>query len=303
MKNNYSDAELLNLLQVDEKTLARFKEIQAETIAEAAARGSERKKKMKILGVSGSARSEFGMAQEKSNSESLLEFCLESCKSKDIETELIALRDFDIRPCRACYSSVNTQCHCPCSCYPKGTDKADDMSNVLYDKILEADAIIFTTPVNCFKMSSYMSLFIDRAISIDGSLSPADPEHAKDKALNMKHMKFIELTADDTVPGSGLYRRFSGKVAGIITTGHESGSSLVQSSLFMTLNHYGMLFPPFSTIYAMSSVCLPTYEDKPMVVNDCYKSECDLLAKNIVSMMRLVKNFPKTDWKNEYSAN
>lgn len=41
------------------------------------------------------------------------------------------------------------------------------MSNILYDKILEADAIIFATPVNNFKISTLMAAFIDRCISLD----------------------------------------------------------------------------------------------------------------------------------------
>jgi multimeric flavodoxin WrbA len=135
------------------------------------------------------------------------------------------------------------------------------MTNILYDKILGADAIIFATPVNNFKISALMANFIDRCISLDGSLEPADPQRPKDKKLNIKHMKFIELTADNNVLGSGMLRRFLGKVAGIIATGHEAGATLAISTLFLTLNQLGMLFPPFSCMYAMSSVCYSTYED------------------------------------------
>jgi len=91
------------------------------------------------------------------------------------------------------------------------------MSNIIYDKILSADAIIFATPVNNFNISTLMKTFIDRCISLDGSLKPANPQAPKDKELNIKHMKFIELTADYNIPGSGMLRRFLGKVAGIIT--------------------------------------------------------------------------------------
>lgn len=78
------------------------------------------------------------------------------------------------------------------------------MSNILYDKILEADAIVFATPVNNFSMSTLMKTFLDRCISLDGSLEPANLKVPKDKKLNIKHTKFIELTADDNVPGSGF---------------------------------------------------------------------------------------------------
>lgn len=303
MNKIYSNKELLEILSIDQKTLDRFKEIQKETIKEAKQRGKNKSKKIKVLGVSGSARDEFDMAQEKSNSETLLEKCLDCCKELGAETEIIPLRKFNIQHCKACYSTTNTQCHFYCSCYPKGTPTGDDMSNTLYGKILEADAIIFATPVNNFKISTPMSLFIDRCISLDGSLMPANPQTPKDKELNIKHTKFVELTADNDIPGSGFLRRFSGKVAGIIATGHEEGASLAISSLYMTLTHFGMLFPPFSNMYAMSSVCNATYKDKPIVTSECYNKDVYFLAQNVVTAAKLARNIRATDWRNDYSAN
>jgi len=299
----YTDKELLDILKVDQKTLDRFNKIQKETIKESKQREQSKNKKIKVLGISGSARDVNDMAQEKSNSETLLEKCLEHCKELGAGIEIIPLRKYNIQHCKACYSTVNTQCHFYCSCYAKGTERGDDMTNILYDKILSADAIIFATPVNNFKISTLMATFIDRCISLDGSLMPANPESPKDKELNIKHMKFIELTADDNVSGSGFLRRFSGKVAGIIATGHEEGASMAISQLFMTLNHFGMLFPPFSNMYAMSSVCLSLYQDKPVVLSDCHYKETQLLAKNIMTATNLAKKIKTTDWKNEYNAN
>ncbi len=299
----YSDQELLDLLKVDQKTLDRFKSIRQETITELNQREQTENKTIKVLGISGSARGLYDMAQEESNSENLLKECLKKCEELGAETEIVSLRDLNIKHCKACYSTVNTQCHFYCSCYPKGTEQGDDMSNLLYDKILSADAIIFATPVNNFKISSLMSLFIDRCISLDGSLKPANPDSPKDKELNIKHLKFIQLTADNDIPGSGFYRRFAGKIAGVIVTGHEEGASMAISTLFMTLNHFGMSFPPFSTMYAMSSVCVPTNEDKPRVLNNCYYTETHLLAQNIINATNLAKQTKSSTWKNEYSSN
>jgi len=303
MKIKYSDKELMELLKVDAKTLGRFKKIQEETIAEAKKLNVRKNKKIKVLGISGSARDESDMAQEKSNSETLLEKCLEDCKKMGAETELIPLRKYSIMHCKACYSTVNTQCHFYCSCYPKNTPEGDDMTNVLYDKILGADAIIFATPVNNFKISTLMAAFIDRCISLDGSLQPADPEVPKNKMFNAKHLEYIKLTADENIPGSGFLRRFSGKVAGIIVTGHEEGASMVISNLFMTLGHYGMIFPPFSNMYAMSSVCASTNEDKSVVLSECYRNEVHLLAQNIVKATNMAKNVPPFEWQVDPTAN
>ncbi len=297
-----SDQNIMKILDIDLPTLRRFQQIQKDTIQEAKSLIKNRKKKIKVLGISGSARDEFDMAQEKSNSEELLKQCLKQCGKEGVDTELISLRKYNIKYCKACYSTTNTQCHFYCSCYPKWTKIADDMSNILYDKILEADAIIFATPVNNFKISTLMATFIDRCISLDGSLQAADPKHSKNKELNIKHMKFIELTADNTIPGSGMLRRFLGKVAGIIVTGHEAWAGMTISNLFMTLNNFGMVFPPFSSMYAMASVCNSTYEDKKIVINDCYKEEVKLLAQNIIMETKLARKIDPTNRFYDYNA-
>jgi len=296
-----ADIDLKNFLDVDDKTLRRFKEIKKTTIIEAKRLG-KKIGKLKAIGISGSARDQFDMAAESSNSEFLLNQTLAELKKQGVETELIALRKYNIQPCKACYSTTNTQCHFYCSCYPRGTKTADDMSNILYDKILAADIIIFATPVNNFKMSSLMALFIDRCISLDGSLSPADPQATKNKDLNIKHTKFVETMANETIPGSGFLRRFSGKTAGIIVTGHEAGAAMVISSLFMTLNHFGMIFAPWSNMYAMSSITRPTFEDKKIVTDQVYIADAKNLAQNTLTMAKAIRK-ESINWKYDPSSN
>lgn len=303
-KVKLSEFDLMNSINATKSELMMFEKVREKAIKEAQDRDNihKNKKKIKILGISGSARALNDMAQEESNSEFLLKTALEECKKLGAEIEMIKLRDYKIEHCKACYSTCNTHCHFYCSCYPKGKP-GDDMTNILYDKILEADAIIFATPVNNFSMSTPMKAFLDRCISLDGSLSPADPKSPKNKELNIKHMKFIEATADNNIPGSGMLRRFSGKVAGIITTGHEEGASMVISSLFMTLNHFGMLFPPFSNMYAMSSYCNPTYDDKNLIENSCFVYESKLLAQNVFNSTLGLRKISPSDWKYDSHMN
>lgn len=296
-----TDEYLKNFLEIDDELLARFKEIRTETIQEAEAR-SKKAGPLKAIGISGSARDQFDMAAENSNSEFLLNQSLEELKKQGVETELIPLKKYDIKPCKACYSTTNTQCHFYCSCYPKGTATGDDMSNILYDKILSADIIIFATPVNNFKMSSMMALFLDRCISLDGSLPPADPKGAKNRELNIKHTKFVELMADDAIPGSGFLRRFSGKIAGVIVTGHEEGASMVISSLFMALNHFGMVFSPWSNMYAMSSIANPTYKDKKIVTSPVHIDNAKKLAENVLMMAKTMRK-ESISWAYDHSSN
>jgi len=297
-----TDGFLKKFLEVDDKILNRFKEIRRQTIEEAK-KLNNKGGAIKAIGVSGSARDKLDTAAEDSNSEFLLKVALDELEKNSVKTEFLALRKFDIKPCKACYSTTNTQCHFYCSCYPKGTPAGDDMSNTLYDKVLGADIIIFATPVNNFKISSMMALFLDRCISLDGSLAPADPNATKNRELNIKHTKFVELMADQKIPGSGFLRRFMGKSGGIIATGHEEGASLAISSLFMTLSHFGMGFPPWNNMYAMSSVANPTYKDKKIVNSPLYEEEARMVARNALALAKLQRGINKTDWQHDYASN
>lgn len=100
-----------------------------------------------------------------------------------------------------------------------------------------------------------------------------------------------------------MLRRFLGKVAGIIITGHEAGAGMTISSLFMTLNNFGMVFPPFSSIYALTSVCNSTYEDKKIIMNNCYEEEVRLLAHNVMTEVKSARKIDPTTWLYDYTAN
>ncbi len=291
-----------NEISIDKKTLEKFLLVQKETKKEAKEL-FKKKNKIKVLGISSSARDEFDMAGQNSNSEFLLKKALEFFSGKKIENEIIELRKYDIKPCKACYSTTNCQCHFPCSCYPKGSKQGDDMSSFLYDKILEADIIIFATPVNNFKMSSLLSLFIDRMIALDGSLSPADESARKDVSLNKKHSEFVKSFANREDIGSGFLKRLTGKVAGIIVTGHEEGASMVISSLFMTLNHFGMVFPPFSSVYALANVENSIHEDSKLIRSDFYISEVQDLSQNLLEMAKILQTKEKSIWTIDNSIN
>jgi multimeric flavodoxin WrbA len=284
----YTDEQLKKELDIDDAMLARFKEVRSNAIREAE-RLSEKTGPIKVLGVSGSSRSENDTAAENSHSEFLLKAALKEAEALGAQTDLIALREYDIQPCECCYSTSNAHCHFYCSCYPKGTPAGDDMSNIIYDKILWADAIIFATPVNNYKISSRMALFLDRCISLDGSLEPANPDATKDRELNIKHSKFIQMMGDPNIPGSGFYRRFTGKVAGMISTGHEEGASMAQSQLFMAFNNFGMLYPPHCFMYAMSSIIRATYEDTPIVQDKDYVADAKIVARNVFAATKMAR--------------
>jgi multimeric flavodoxin WrbA len=103
---------------------------------------------MKILGLSFSPR-------EQGNTELLLDAVLVGARQLGAETELYRVADKKIEPCDGCGSCFQTGvCHFQ-----------DDMQD-LYCKMLEAEGIIFGTPVYFYNMTAQGKAVIDRTIAL-----------------------------------------------------------------------------------------------------------------------------------------
>jgi len=103
---------------------------------------------MKILGLSFSPR-------EHGNTELLLERVFAGASRLGSETELVRVADKKIAPCDGCGSCFKTgECHIQ-----------DDMQEV-YTKMLEADGIVFGTPVYFYNMTAQGKAAIDRTIAL-----------------------------------------------------------------------------------------------------------------------------------------
>ncbi len=103
---------------------------------------------MKILALSFSPR-------KTGNTEILLGEALKGAQREGAETELIRISESVIQPCdgcRACWDSG--ECHIQ-----------DDMQH-FYRKLLEADGIIFGTPVYFYSMAGQTKVFIDRTCAL-----------------------------------------------------------------------------------------------------------------------------------------
>lgn len=102
---------------------------------------------MKILGLVCSPR-------KGGNTEILVREALTGAEQKGAETELYLVGDKDIRPCIACEA-----------CMPEGICATDDDMQVLYEKLLEADGIIFGTPVYFMNVTAQTKAVIDRTFA------------------------------------------------------------------------------------------------------------------------------------------
>ena len=107
---------------------------------------------MKVIGICGSPR--------KGNTEWMLRKLLEAIAAHGVETELILLREKDIKTCDGCLS-----------CEAGGKSRKgvcsikDDMQGI-YPKLLQADALVFGTPVYFEMLSGLLKNFMDRTCPI-----------------------------------------------------------------------------------------------------------------------------------------
>ena len=102
---------------------------------------------MKVLGLVCSPR-------EGGNTEILVREALAGAEQKGAETELYLVADKNIGPCIACEA-----------CSAEGVCATDDDMQVLYEKLLAADGIIFGTPVYFINVSAQAKAVIDRSFA------------------------------------------------------------------------------------------------------------------------------------------
>jgi multimeric flavodoxin WrbA len=104
---------------------------------------------MKILGIVGSPKGTKG------NTAALLKIALEAAEGRGAETEIIAIRGREVKPCKAC----NT-------CHKKGLCPQKDEFNAIKDKTLTADAIVLASPNYIFHVSAQLKAFLDRCCGL-----------------------------------------------------------------------------------------------------------------------------------------
>ncbi len=99
---------------------------------------------MEVIGLVCSPRKE-------GNTEILVTHALASAQEAGAETEMLHVADLDIAPCDACGA-----------CAADGACIVEDDMQTVYEKLYQADGLIFGTPVYFFNVSAQAKAVIDR---------------------------------------------------------------------------------------------------------------------------------------------
>jgi multimeric flavodoxin WrbA len=105
---------------------------------------------MKILAINGSHKGKKGYTHF------LIEKLFTGARSQNAECEEIALAEININTCKGC-NVCGTEEHLLKCIY----NEKDDIAGV-FDKMREADIIVYATPIYIFNMSGLMKVFLDR---------------------------------------------------------------------------------------------------------------------------------------------
>jgi multimeric flavodoxin WrbA len=103
---------------------------------------------MKILGISGSPRKD-------GTTVTMINEALQAAAADGAEVELFSVAGKNIKGCEGCWSCTKT-----------GKCKIKDDVTGLFEKMLEADGIIFGSPVYFYGMTAQAKAIIDRTISL-----------------------------------------------------------------------------------------------------------------------------------------
>ncbi len=115
---------------------------------------------VKVLGIAASPQK-----RAKSTSAIVCEKALLGAESfsndnVEVQTDIIYLADLNIKPCSACVDPKGK--HPGVYCGFKRCIHNDDMTNIVYDKLMDADGILISTPVHFGGVTAQLKALFDR---------------------------------------------------------------------------------------------------------------------------------------------
>ena len=168
---------------------------------------------MKVIGINGSARKD-------GNTAIIIGKVFDELNKDGIETELIQLADYEIRPCRGCFA-----CKGRGNCVFSNDGFAD-----IFSRMVEADGIILGSPVYSADVSAKMKAFLERG----GVVVATNPRLLRHKVgasvaavrrgggmPTVDTMNHFMLNKEMIIVGSTYWNMVYGKETGDVLNDHE----------------------------------------------------------------------------------
>lgn len=108
----------------------------------------------KILVIVGSPR-------ENGNTAALADAFIEGAKEAGHEIFKYSLAKYEVNGCKGCNACMRTG-----KCVQN-----DDMTNIIYPKLLESDVVVMATPIYCYMCTALLKAFVERTYPM--SMSPS----------------------------------------------------------------------------------------------------------------------------------
>jgi multimeric flavodoxin WrbA len=210
--------------------------------------------RLKVLGINTSARG------KQSNTYYLMKLAFDTLDNSGVEKEIIVASELNLRPCDHHYSVNAKMCVHPCLITQ--TDRADEMKKI-YDGILAADVVIFSTPVYWGNHSQLMQLIIERLNSLENE--------------NSVHHKTI----------------IKNKIGALMILGHEDGYQHVAGGLMNFFTEMGLIFPPHAYGAWVGESDEDTKADRSKIEDDGRIRDIFVdVAQNAVNFARAILECP-----------
>ncbi len=201
-------------------------------------RWGERATPSRVLLICGSARNDGTCPGEVSKTWRLTGLARHVVERSGMQADVLDLSlvtseyGRNIHPCKGCVSSAMPLCHWPCTCYPNhALNQADDWMAEIYERWVEAHAVIILAPTYWYQSPSPLKLMIDRMVCADGGNPDPTTTHGK----HVVQAKRIEQK------GWAYPKHVAGRVYGVVVHGDVAGVEVHRRNLTDWLDWMGLI--------------------------------------------------------------
>jgi multimeric flavodoxin WrbA len=192
----------------------------------------------RILLINGSSRNDATCPGEMSKTWRLTQLAREVVEGAGVQADVLDLSlvtseyGRQIHPCKGCVSTAMPLCHWPCSCYPNhALGQAHDWMAEIYERWVDAHAVIILAPTYWYQSPSPLKLMIDRLVCADGGNPDPTSTHGK-KAAQAKQIE---------AGGWDYPKHVAGRAYGVVVHGDVAGVEAQRRNLTDWLDWMGLI--------------------------------------------------------------